>query len=1111
MNSLKKVLGASLVAAFAIASTAGATTFTFTKTLKQGSKGADVKNLQMFLNMCSDTMVTAAGKETTSFGPATKKAVMAFQKKNGINATGVFGSASAKAAATAQAAKDPCAAITGGTMTSGNTGTTTGGTTTQTGPVKAMLATDTPAAGYVVTNQATADLAHFAFSGAGTLSSITLTRTGISSQSDLANVYLYDGATRLTDGYSFNNSGTLTMNNLGIAISGTKTLSVKADIGSGSGYTVGSTVGVTLTGFTAGTTASTASISGNTMYLGTGALASVYLPTQASVAVPNANVNAGTSAYTVWSAPVQVNTRAIWLKGANFRMVGSAPADALANIKLYVDGVSTGAAAIVSAINGSNYAMFDFSGSPVNLTTGSHTVDVRADVAKGSSYTVQTSLQQAADLVLYDSQIGVNIAPAVSSTVAFSSNNAGTITINAGSASVVIDPTFSAMTNITGGATNVAIAKFKVHGYGENVKVSTLSVTPSISGTTPSAAGLNNVTLYFNGSQVGSQQSWISGALSFNLGSQMIIPAAADSTIEVRADLQTTGSVNYTAGSISATLATGSSNGQGQTSHTTLNFPTSTVAGTSLTIQTGLLAVSAAGGYTSQNASPNTAGVKIGSFTLQNQSSAESINVTGLGVALAFATPTYTSGTVTAGSQSVTFSSTSGMTVGNIITIPGATAAIGTITSITSGTVAVVNITTGGVTPTVGGAVTGSGATSLATLTNFSNLRTSETSGSGATPVQPSSSNTFSVNFSLAPGATKTIDVLADTSTANMGAVTSTLTVTSLGANSHVSITQTGAGTGQTISLASGTINTTPTLLTASATTSQYVAAANGATDATKATFNFAATGGTATITKLRFTATGSTTVTSVRVGTTSAPIVAGVAYLTGLNLTVPNGSSGLNQDVFVSYPVVGATGTSSVASGTTSQLALTYVEYTSGGTTAFFSPSTNAPQMTLVGSKPTVSAAKPATVVAAGNVEAIDVTVAADAAGNITLNTLPITVTPSNAAMGTSANTIIVKDANNTTVATTNTAFGSSAGGATTITFTGGYTIQGGQSQTFKVYVPVATTTPSGVNSVSLSTVTASGSNFSWTDVAGGAGSAQTGTTLIPSYPSTFTSVIYN
>src|SRR5207237_1217837 len=87
-------------------------------------------------------------------------------------------------------------------------------------------------------------------------------------------------------------------------------------------------------------------------------------------------------------------------------------------------------------------------------------------------------------------------------------------------------------------------------------------------------------------------------------------------------------------GTVGANLTLGSSNAQGQVSLATLNFPTATVTGTTLTIQTGLLTVSTNPAYLNQNVSPNTAGVKIGSFILQNQSTSESVRVTSYTVAL---------------------------------------------------------------------------------------------------------------------------------------------------------------------------------------------------------------------------------------------------------------------------------------------------------------------------------------------------------------------------------------------------------------------------------------------------------------------------------------------
>lgn len=1129
------IVAVMFVGVVALSSEASAADCTITKTLKMGSKGDQVKCLQTALGLTADG----------SFGKKTKTAVMAFQTEKGLTADGVFGP-KARAAwmgvAVVPDNKTPVAGCENGAKYNQNTGAVCPDTTvTQSGPVKVMLASDNPASTYIVGGQAQADLAHFTFSGSGTVSSVVLHRNGVSDQNTLSSVYLYDGVNRLTDGYSFNNNGDLTMNSLGLAISGSKTIAVKADVAASQ---TASTIGITLVSFKSGSDSVAVNLRGNDMSYGAGNLASVYLATQASVAVPTASVNAGTSAYTVWSAPVQVNTRTVQLKGANFRMVGSAPADALGNIKLYVDGMATGAAATMGTITGSNYAMFDFSASPVSLTTGTHTVDLRADVVKGASYTVTVSVQQASDLVLFDTQLSKNIAPAVSSTVAFTSNAAGQLTINAGSASVVVDPTFQSLTNITGGATNIAIGKFKVHGYGEDVKVSTLSVLPVMANSPTLASGsctagtncsLNNVTVYFNGSQVGSSQNWTglsSTTLSYTLGSQLILPAGTDSYIEVRADLQNASSVNYTGGGVSANLVLGSSNGQGQSSHSTLNFPTSTVTGTVLTIQTGVLAVSKSTGYADQSVNPNTTAVKIGSFSLQNQSSSESVRVTSLVVTL----------------------------------FNGAGTAL-----------------TNSTTPA---------------LTNFSNLRTSETSGSGANPIQPSATNTFSVDFVLTPGgtgSTKTIDILADTSSATSASIMTKLVVTSIGSNSNVSISQNGTGTavtGQTITLAVGTVTNPPTLISAGTSAQQFVpAAVTGATNITKATFKIAATGGNAKVSELKFTvnsqdfssagtwsavttgtgkvftpttaaeanrfavgdsvqvvaattnglgtvtavttdtsvtvtitvaATGTgsglrlvpSTVTGIKVGSATVAPVSGVAYLTGLALDVPNGGSGLSQEVFVSYSPVGTNG---VASGSTSRVALEYIKYTSGGTTSTLCTAAvgscgttmsaggvSAPTMKLVGSSPVItlvtpvdSAGKPL-VLSPGTVEIGDVKVVASK-GAITLTDLPISLTLTNNVLttaGGAANGLVVRDANGTLVTTTNTEFSSTtSGGTSTITFTNGYEI--GTSQTFKIYAVINTANFNGSTPVSGSAKTVFGLGvanlLSWTDTAGNA-SASTG-----------------
>ncbi|HUD44042.1 MAG TPA: hypothetical protein VMR41_00710, partial [Patescibacteria group bacterium] len=265
-------------------------------------------------------------------------------------------------------------------------------------------------------------------------------------------------------------------------------------------------------------------------------------------------------------------------------------------------------------------------------------------------------------------------------------------------------------------------------------------------------------------------------------------------------------------------------------------------------------------------------------------------------------------------------------------------------------------------------------------------------------------------------------------------------------------------------------------------------------------------------------------TVTSITVNGVSAPVVNGLAYLTGLSLLVPNGGGGLTQDVYVSYAPVGVSGT---PTGSTSRIALDYIKYSSGGATttigtvfAGVNPATMsavpAPTMKLVGSVPTIVVASPATTLTTGSVEVADITVTANAGGDITLNSLPISVamtdaTVASGAPGFATNGIVVKDSSGNLVTTTNSSLTSTtAGGTSTIYFgtcttidcngNAGYPISKGTSQTFKIFLNLATvgnTHGAHTSSATLSLGTAytsSTQGFGWVDTGGNA-STTTGT----------------
>ncbi|PIR56956.1 MAG: hypothetical protein COU72_03475 [Parcubacteria group bacterium CG10_big_fil_rev_8_21_14_0_10_41_35] len=632
--------------------------------------------------MSADTQVSVTGagspgNETSYFGPATHAAVIKFQNKyaseilapvgltsgtgyvgpstramlNGTSAsvgTGMvsgctslvgFSPTTGQSCATGSTTStvSGCTSVVGFSPTTGQKcdASTTTGTVVASGPVSVSLANDNPAAGAVVASQAVADLAHVTFTGTGTVTSVTLNRSGISDQNSLTNVYLYDGVTRLTDGYSFSNSGSVTINNLNIVVSGSKTIAIKADVANAAF----GNIAVGVTGYTADGTASTASVQGNYFTLVSGALATGVFTAGTTVA---GTVDAGTTSFTAWSTNLQVNTRLLKMNSLALNVIGSAPSDALENVKLFIDGVDSGVTAKMSTIQDSNYFTFDFTSAPVTLTTGSHTLDVRVDVVKGSNRTAQFKLSNAADLSVTDVQFGMNVTATGVSTA---NTTATQFTISTGSTATNIDTSFTSVSAVASGATGTTIGSFAVKAYGEDIKVSSLVV--NVSTTTAMAAttgtGLANVALYYNGSQVGSSQdittlvtgtptSAATGHLTFTFN--QTIPAGVTGIFEVRADMQTTTSVNYTDGTIKVELPIGASNGEGVSSKEPVNVPVGAVETTGVTVSAGTLSSSKNPGYSDQTVTANKVNQKLGSYVIQNTGTTESILISNLAVAL---------------------------------------------------------------------------------------------------------------------------------------------------------------------------------------------------------------------------------------------------------------------------------------------------------------------------------------------------------------------------------------------------------------------------------------------------------------------------------------------
>ena len=608
------------VAAFAVPS-ADAATCTFTSTLRVGSRGAQVKCLQTELGLSADGI----------FGKLTKAGVVAWQKTApGLVADGIFGPKS-RAAWSGTPVSGGAGAGTGQLCPNGMTlvsncvsaPSSSTPVVNATGPVSVALASDNPASRSVVLLEAGADLAHFNFTGVGTVTNIKLKRVGISADASLLNVYLYDGATRLTDAASVSSNSAITFNDPNglFAVNGAKTISVRADMNGAAGETIGvALVGYTASGQTAVTLGSP--LTGNYMTMASATLAAVAFGTITPAA--NSNLTPDKDVV-VWQSTASVTTRDVWLSRFAIREVGSIGKADISNLRLVVDATTV---ATVANPDANGYATFAPS-SPLKLTTGSHTFKVMADVTGGSSLAFTFSIRNKTDIGLIDSQynVGLLVTGTVGSLTGF------TQTVSTGYVTVQ-KATNSPTSTVVLAGTDIVLGRYTATTYGEKVKVDTLLV--DFGGTT--ATTLRNGRILIDGAQVGSTTTLnpASTGTSFNVNHTFLPGVTA--IIEVRADIfDNDGTGAYAAGdTIQAILSLGVNNAQGVVSgDATLDVPTANVNANTLTVGSGSIALAKDQAYGNQSVVVPTTGTLLGSWTLTSGTT-EALNLDTIQVDLAF-------------------------------------------------------------------------------------------------------------------------------------------------------------------------------------------------------------------------------------------------------------------------------------------------------------------------------------------------------------------------------------------------------------------------------------------------------------------------------------------
>lgn len=413
---------------------------TFSRGLTVGMRGDDVKCLQTYLNV---------SPQSGYFGPLTKAAVAKWQADNSVSpAAGYFG--------TLSQAKYKALAGSGGT-----TPTPTPTPVPSTGLV-AALASSNPAASTLPRGAASVTYLAFTVSGNGTLDTVTFKRTGLGATADFVSggLYLYDGNTKLTTGRSLNStSHEVTFTSLGLAVSGTKTLSLVADMAAGA--TVGNRNAFELVS----SSPSLGSVKGNEMTISGATAGTITVESGAAPANPRAGQTGallGEFRLTAGSAEDVTVSRLALTQGGTISN---------ANLSNFVLKQGGNVIAKASAVSGRDLIVFAFD-APFALEKGQNrTFEVWGDIAAGarSNDTIILYVQNTSDVYAVGKLYGYGVT--VTNTAIDTTGEADTLTLQAGQ--VTINFNGPAAGDLAARATDATVYKFSLSAQ-NNVEVRNL-------------------------------------------------------------------------------------------------------------------------------------------------------------------------------------------------------------------------------------------------------------------------------------------------------------------------------------------------------------------------------------------------------------------------------------------------------------------------------------------------------------------------------------------------------------------------------------------------------------------------------------------------------------
>ncbi len=491
--------------------------------------------------------------------------------------------------------------------------------------------------------------------------------------------------------------------------------------------------------------------------------------------------------------------------------------------------------------------------------------------------------------------------------------------------------------------------------------------------------------------------------------------------------------------------------------------------------------------FVSQNISPNTTNVKIGSFTIQNTSN-EDIFLSTSTINLSF-------------EGSFGFSSLSNLSVrvgGTSFGIPVGNVSSVNYFSLNSVTVAPNTIKTFDIYADIGNVTSGSVTANMSVY--YYGVQSMVSDNKTATGVSMTSTATVTETTPLSvkwgPQSNTPFNAGTSATSYSFGGSCYSWTTVECG-NSNIQTTRGTCTSGSrystdfrnvSCSTAENTIVNAilaEPVLVYSSPVSQYVV---GGTDFGIATFKLKTQEGSATIKRLKFNIVGQDTIASVTVSGVTAPVVNDSADVTGLSISVT--TTGVDVPVTVKFngfrnSTVGGYLTQGVGSVS---LTLNTMEASSGSVvTKQTSASSNS--MTLVASKPTITLSQGSGSLTNGLQKIGEFTVSAHANGPIALSKVSLVVSTSTLGTLNVTNVKLSDDHGATAISGSNVIAYINSGVDFDISFSSGnaYQISAGQSKTFQVWANVSGNFGIIGTSRLATMMSSSLSRFKWIDLVGG------------------------